>query len=76
MAKNAINNLNIPMSSFFIASNFVTAKTNESQCPEMILIQIEKTFNKTYTGLKSFLQRCQICFSQNPSSKGSAADTA
>ena len=54
-----------------------------SQCPEMILNKIEKTFNKTYTGLKSFLQRFQICFSQNPSCKGwestelgSTADTA
>ena len=41
-----------------------------SQCPEMILNKIEKTFYKTYTGLKSFLQRFQICFSQNPSCKG------
>ena len=41
-----------------------------SQCPEMILNKIEKTFNKTYTGLKSFFQRFQICFSQNPSCKG------
>ena len=41
-----------------------------SKCPEMILNKIEKTFNKAYSGLKSFLQRFQICFSQNPSSKG------
>ena len=34
-----------------------------TQCPEMILNKIEKVFNKTYTGLKSFLQRFQICFS-------------
>ena len=41
-----------------------------SQCPEMLLNKIEKTFNNTYTGLKNFLQRFQICFSQNPSCKG------
>ena len=41
-----------------------------TQCPEIILNKIEKTFNKTYTGLKSFLQRFQICFSQNPSCRG------
>ena len=41
-----------------------------TQCAEMILNKIEKTFNKTFTGLKSFLQRFQICFSQNPSCKG------
>ena len=41
-----------------------------TQWAEMILNKIEKTFNKTYTGLKSFLQRFQICFSQNPSCKG------
>ena len=35
------------------------------QCPEMILNKFEKTFNKTYTGLMSFLQRFQICFAQN-----------
>ena len=41
------------------------------QCPDMILNKIEKTFNKTYTGLKSFLQRFQICFFfQIPSCKG------
>ena len=43
---------------------------NATQCAEMILNKVEKTFNKTYTGLKSFLQRFQICFSQNPSCKG------
>ena len=41
-----------------------------SQCPEMILNKIEKTFNKTYTGLKRFLPRFQISVSQNPSCKG------
>ena len=40
------------------------------QCPDMILNIIEKTNNKTYTGLKRFLQRFQMCFSQNPSCKG------
>ena len=40
------------------------------QCTYMILNKIEKTFNKTFTGLKNFLQRFQICFSQNPSCKG------
>ena len=44
--------------------------SNVTQCAEMILNKIEKTFNKSYTGLKSFLQRFQICFSQNPSCKG------
>ena len=44
--------------------------SNISQCPEMTLNEIEKTFNKTYTGKKSFLQRFQICFSQNPGCKG------
>ena len=43
---------------------------SKAQCPELILNKIGKTFNKTYTGLKSFLQRFQICFSQNPSCKG------
>ena len=33
-----------------------------AQCAEMILNKIEKTFNKTYIGLKSFLQRSQIFF--------------
>ena len=32
-------------------------KNNGTQCPEMMLNKIEKTFNKTCTGLKSFLQR-------------------
>ena len=41
-----------------------------AQSPEMILNKIEKTFNETYIELKSFLQRFQICFSQNPSRKG------
>ena len=41
-----------------------------TQCPEIILNKIEKTFNKTYTGSKSLLQRFQICFSRNPSCKG------
>ena len=41
-----------------------------AQCTEMILNKIEKTSNKTYTGFKSFLQRLEICFSQNPSCKG------
>ena len=42
----------------------------DAQCPEMILNRFEKTFNKTYTGLKSFLQRLHIYFFQNPSCKG------
>ena len=33
-----------------------------SQCPEMILNKSEKTPYNTYTGLKNFLQRFQICF--------------
>ena len=41
-----------------------------SQCDKMILNKTEKTLNKTYTGLKSFFQKFQICFSQNPSCKG------
>ena len=41
-----------------------------SQCPEIILNKIEKTFNKTYTGLKSFLQRFQICFFSKSQLKG------
>ena len=45
-------------------------KRGRSQCPEIILNEIEKTFNKTYIELKSFLQRFQIRFSQNPSCKG------
>ena len=45
-------------------------KNGKAQCHGIILNKIEKTFNKTYTGLKSFLQRFQICFSQNPSCKG------
>ena len=43
---------------------------DSSQCPEMILNKFEKTFNKTYTGLKSVFQRFQICFSHNPCCKG------
>ena len=34
-----------------------------TQCAEMILSKIEKTFNKAYTGLKSFFRRFQIFFS-------------
>ena len=33
-----------------------------TQCAEMILNKIEKTFNKTYIELKGFLQRFQIYF--------------
>ena len=41
-----------------------------AQRPEMILYKIEKTFNMTYTGLKSSLQRLQICSFQSLSCKG------
>ena len=33
-----------------------------SQCPKMILNKIEKTFNKTYTGLKSFFRDSKSVF--------------
>ena len=33
----------------------VILKGSDIQCPEMILGKIEKSFNWTYTGLKSFL---------------------
>ena len=41
-----------------------------TQYPEGDLNKIAKTFNKTYAGLKSTLQRFRIYFFRNPSSKG------
>ena len=35
-----------------------------SQCPEMIFNKVSKAFKKTYTGLKSMLQRFQFFFSK------------
>ena len=39
-----------------------TDKQVKSQCPEMISNKIEKTFNKTYTGLKSFFRDSKSVF--------------
>ena len=39
---------------------FSPEKLGGPQCSEMILNKIEKTFNKTCTGLKSFYQGFQI----------------
>ena len=41
-----------------------------TQCSEMILKKIAKTFNKAYSLLKSMIQRFQIHIFQNPSCKG------
>ena len=52
-----------------LLSLYRTPCDRRPQCPEMILNKIEKTFNKTYKGLMTFLQRFQVCFSQNSSCK-------
>ena len=49
---------------------YIAAASAAAQSPELIWYKIEKTLNKTYTRLKSFLQRFQICSSQNPSCYG------
>ena len=44
---------------FQIQQSAYKNKAESSQCPEMILDRIDKTFNNTYTGLRSFHQRFQ-----------------
>ena len=53
---------------FFVFWSFLIIST--AQYPEGDLNKIAKTFNKTYAGLKSTLQRFRIYFFRNPSSKG------
>jgi len=54
---------------FLIEKNFLQP-IFLTECPEMIFNKIEKKTKKTYTALKSLIQRFQICFSQNLSCKG------
>jgi len=54
---------------FLIEKNFLQPILL-TKCPEMIFNKIEKKIKKTYTGLKSLIQRFQICFSQNLSCMG------
>ena len=48
------------------ADNFIVLQGNIVQYAEQIL----NTFDGTYSGLTSVLQRFRICFFGNPSSKG------
>ena len=41
---------------------FTKLRNTTAQCPEMILNKLEKTFIKTYTGLKSFFRDSKSVF--------------
>jgi len=52
--------MNFPLS--FLIQKKVLQPTFFTQCPEMILNKVAKTFDKIFKGLTSLIQKFQICF--------------